>query len=87
MFPVRALKGYLLHFETKNPQGLKDCILTTRTPDGKEAPENLAPLRHIRAKDWGEKMQIRMMRGKDEVLPWTEVTADQKNWPLTFQIP
>lgn len=87
VFPVRALKGYLLKFETKNPRGLEDCTLTTRTPDGKESEQSLAPLRHIRAKEWGEKMQIRMMRGKDEVLPWTEITANQKNWPQAFQIP
>ncbi len=34
------------------------------------------------AKNWGEALEMRILRDKAEIVPWTRIVADSKQWPL-----
>jgi hypothetical protein len=38
---------------------------------------------------WGDKIEVRLsaLTKEPATVPWTEITADPKNWPLIIKVP
>ena len=90
IFKVRKQTGFLVRFETNNPQGIKgNYTIQLREPGGKDRLLGLPDEWFYPAGAWGEKREIRVIgrHNKEEIVPWTTITADPKNWPLVIRIP
>lgn len=88
--PVQKRPGFLVRFQLKAGDETAEwpyVTLSARTADGQRYL-SFERLWFSKAEKWGETMEIRAEgnNGK-EILPWTKITADPKNWPMVIELP
>lgn len=85
-------KGYLVQFATANPDGFFGTKLQVRTANGQVLTAGGAL--GIRPDGWwfapaadlGDSVELRVLRGAQEVLPWTPLSPDPNKPPVTLTV-
>lgn len=84
---------FYIAFQTDKPAALRGATLFFRQPGADARAEDkivlgFEPFCTLPAKDWGERLEIRVVSpGDEELLPWTAVAADKDHWPRILQLP
>lgn len=87
---VRKQPGFFLTIESEDTKWGKAPVFQVFTRDEAGKDKLLGETRHrwfLPAAQWGDKMEIRVLRGEQEILPWTELTADAAQWPRVVKVP
>lgn len=88
--PVQKLPGFMVRFQLEAKDKTAEwpyISLYARTADGERAL-SFERLWFFPAEKWGDTMEIRVVdQHQKEILPWTKITADPKNWPMVIELP
>lgn len=100
---VERRPGILVQLEASDPQRLKrhghggDLLVEVReVGGGGTTTADYTPTWFFPAKEWGQKLEVRMLRRKvlavnqtedTEIQPWTLLVADPKTWPIRIRVP
>jgi len=99
LLKVRKRPYFYVRLEAERPEEMKDLSISMRSEKypADKYPEGVSTGQYRNgdwatpAGKWGETVEIRVRRGsgKDfkEIVPWTKITADPKNWPLVIRLP
>ena len=95
--------GILVQLEASEPQRLKrhghggDLLIDVREQGSLEVTQaDYTPVWFFPAEAWGRKLEVRMARRLErgvnltedvEILPWKELVADPKSWPIRLRVP
>ncbi len=100
---VERRPGILVQLEASDPQLLKrhghggDLLVEVReVGGGGTTVADYTPTWFFPAREWGQKLEVRMLRRKvlaenqtedTEIQPWTELVAEPKSWPIRLKVP
>lgn len=100
---VERRPGILVQLEASDPQLLKrhghggDLLVEVRELGGGGTTlADYTPTWFFPAPEWGQKLEVRMLRRKViavnqtedvEIQPWKELVADPKTWPIRLRVP
>lgn len=100
---IERRPGILVKLEASDPQRLKrhghggDLLVEVReVGGGGTTTADYTPTWFFPSKEWGQKLEVRMLRRKvlaenqtedTEIQPWTILVADPKTWPIQLRVP
>ena len=100
---VERRPGILVQLEASDPQLLKrhghggDLLVEVRELGGGGTTlADYTPTWFFPAQEWGQKLEVRLVRRKVtavnqtedvEIQPWKELVADPKIWPIRLRVP